>query len=65
MGKTTPAGAAIQSELNLVQLILREAGVALIDGSSYGVPGTFRVSFASSLDDVREGCEAIRGVCRR
>lgn len=63
IGKTAPDGTVINSDAELVQYILKETGVALLDGGSYGVPGTFRLSFASAIDDVREGCEAIRAVC--
>ncbi|GGE53183.1 aminotransferase [Agaricicola taiwanensis] len=63
IGKKTPSGEVISSDVDLVQHILSQAGVALIDGSSYGIASTFRVSFAASNDDVRQGCEAIRDVC--
>jgi aspartate aminotransferase len=63
IGKTAADGTTIKSDADLVQYILKESGVALLDGGSYGVPGTFRLSFASAIDEVREGCEAIRTLC--
>ncbi|MGA1832794.1 aminotransferase class I/II-fold pyridoxal phosphate-dependent enzyme [Rhizobium wenxiniae] len=63
IGKTAPDGTTIKSDADLVQYILKESGVALLDGGSYGVPGTFRLSFASAIDEVREGCEAIKTLC--
>ncbi|SMO89864.1 aminotransferase class I/II-fold pyridoxal phosphate-dependent enzyme [Paracoccus laeviglucosivorans] len=64
LGSTAPDGSVIATDADLVQYILRKTGVALLDGMSYGVPGTFRLSFASAPDEVREGCEAIKSVCK-
>ncbi|WP_294928506.1 aminotransferase class I/II-fold pyridoxal phosphate-dependent enzyme [uncultured Paracoccus sp.] len=63
LGRTAPDGTVIATDADLVQYILRRTGVALLDGGSYGVPGTFRLSFASASEEVREGCEAIRAIC--
>ena len=65
LGRTAPDGTVIATDADLVQYILRRTGVALLDGGSYGVPGTFRLSFASASDEVREGCEAIRDICAK
>jgi aspartate aminotransferase len=42
---------------------LEEAGVATIDGGSYGMPGFLRMSFATSMDQIEAGCEKIRAAC--
>ncbi|MCM2502475.1 pyridoxal phosphate-dependent aminotransferase [Aureimonas altamirensis] len=63
IGRKTPAGDFIDSDTALVHHILRQTGVAVIDGSSYGVPGTFRLSYATGDDIVERGCLAIRDVC--
>ena len=63
LGKVAADGSVIATDADLVKHILKETGVALLDGISYGVPGTFRLSFASAIEDVREGCEAIKKVC--
>lgn len=63
LGRVAPDGTEIATDADLVQYILRRTGVALLDGGSYGIPGTFRLSFASASDEVREGCEAIKTVC--
>lgn len=62
-GKSTPDGQVIKSDTDFTHYMLREAGVALIDGSAYGLPGTFRLSFAAAMDDIRDGCEYIRAAC--
>lgn len=63
LGRVAADGTKIATDADLVQYILRQKGVALLDGGSYGVPGTFRLSFASAPDEVREGCEAIKSIC--
>jgi len=65
LGRKTPDGTTIHSDTDLTHYLLREAGVAVIDGHAYGAPGTFRLSFAASLDDIRQGCSAIREACAR
>ncbi|MBJ7264969.1 MAG: pyridoxal phosphate-dependent aminotransferase, partial [Burkholderiaceae bacterium] len=56
LGKKTPDGKVIATDSDLTAYFLREAGVALIDGTAYGVPGTFRVSYANSLDNINQAC---------
>jgi aspartate aminotransferase len=63
LGKHAPDGTLIATATDLTHYILRTTGVALIDGHAYGLPGTFRLSFASSFDDIRDGCEGIRTAC--
>lgn len=63
LGKRSPDGKLIETDTDFTHHLLREAGVAVIDGHAYGVPGTFRLSFATSMDDIRDGCESIRAAC--
>lgn len=65
MGKTTPTGEVLRTDTDLTNYLLREAGVALIDGTAYGAPGTFRLSFAASMDAIAQGCEGIRAACAK
>ncbi|MNC79843.1 aspartate aminotransferase [compost metagenome] len=65
LGKKTPGGDTIATDTDLMHYLLREAGVAVIDGHAYGAPGTFRLSFAASMDDIRQGCAAIREACAK
>ena len=36
------------------------AGVTVVPGAAYGTPGYFRVSFATGLEDLKEGAARIR-----
>ena len=53
LGKTTPDGRVLETDTDFVHL-LRPQPVAVIDGTPYGVPGTFRLSFAAALEDVQQ-----------
>jgi aspartate aminotransferase len=55
IGKTTPAGTVIASDIDVVHYLLDRAGVAAIDGTSYGMPDHLRMSFATSVDVIEQG----------
>jgi aspartate aminotransferase len=44
-----------QSSLELAQVILEEAEVALVPGEAFGTPGYFRLSYALGDEDLAEG----------
>ncbi|OEY67273.1 pyridoxal phosphate-dependent aminotransferase [Marinobacter sp. X15-166B] len=44
----------VSSDVELAEKLLQEAGVALVPGSAFGVPGHMRLSFATSLDILKE-----------
>jgi len=46
----------------LCELLLNEAGVAVVPGSAFGAPGYIRLSFATSLDILQEAVSRIRRV---
>ncbi|SFM30317.1 aminotransferase class I/II-fold pyridoxal phosphate-dependent enzyme [Methylobacterium pseudosasicola] len=62
IGRRTPDGTWIESDLDLSQLLLREGGVSVMDGTSYGLSPYLRVSFATSLETIETGCAAIARV---
>ncbi len=59
LGKRTPAGKVIASDTDLVMYLLGEAGVALVPGSAFELPGHFRISYAASDADLAEGMKRI------
>jgi aspartate aminotransferase len=44
----------IADDVALAELVLNEAGVALVPGSAFGTPGYLRLSFAAGLDVLTE-----------
>jgi aspartate aminotransferase len=49
------AGRTAQSSLDLAELLLEEAQVAVVPGEAFGTPGYLRLSYALSDDDLVEG----------
>ena len=63
IGKTTPAGQVLKSDLDVVNYFTESAGVATLDGSAYGVGPHLRFSFATAELAIREGCSRIVEAC--
>ncbi|MCW4397816.1 pyridoxal phosphate-dependent aminotransferase [Lentilactobacillus parabuchneri] len=51
--------AGVQSSGELVDRLLQEAHVAVVDGAAFGMPGYFRMSYATSLEDLTTAVERI------
>ncbi len=63
IGKTTPEGKTINNDLDFVLYLLEQAGVATIHGAAYGLSPYFRLSFATSMDIIKEACDRIERAC--
>jgi aspartate aminotransferase len=59
VGARTPAGQVLASDVDVTLYLLEQAAVATIDGSSYGMPGHLRISFATSVEQIDIGCDSI------
>lgn len=59
IGKRTPQGAPLQTDVDVMLYLLDSVGVAMIPGSAYGVAPYFRMSIATSLEVIEEGCRRI------
>jgi aspartate/methionine/tyrosine aminotransferase len=53
------AGHEVRSTLELADVILEEAKVAIVPGEAFGTPGYARLSFALGDDDLAEGVQRI------
>jgi aspartate aminotransferase len=56
LGRKTPQGSTLHSDVDVVMYFLESAGVALVDGSAYGVSPYFRMSIATGIEVIEEGC---------
>jgi len=56
------AGRTVTSSMDLCDVLLDEAKVALVPGEAFGAPGYVRLSFATSDDNIEEGLERIAKV---
>lgn len=57
LGLADHNGAVMKNDVDVATFLLEAAGVASIDGSSYGMPNHLRLSFATSAGEIEEGCE--------
>lgn len=60
LGRQAPDGRVLANDLDVMQFLLDHAGVAAVDGGSYGMPAHLRLSFATAIEQIEAGCAAIR-----
>ena len=63
IGKTSPSGKVIQSDEDFVTELLETEGVAVVQGSAFGLGPNFRVSYATSTEALEEACTRIQRFC--
>jgi aspartate aminotransferase len=63
VGKTTAKGAKITNDSDFVTALLEEEGVAVVQGSAFGLDPFFRISYATSTDVLEEACARIQRFC--
>jgi aspartate aminotransferase len=59
IGKTTPAGKLLAADGDVVMYLLESEGVAMVAGTAYGLSPYFRLSIATSIEILEEGCARI------
>ena len=55
----TKLGVTISSDEDLGTYLLEEAGVAVVHGSAFGAPGYFRISYATSQENLEKAWDRI------
>ena len=63
IGKSTPDGKTIESDLDFVSALLESEGVAAVHGEAFGLSPHFRVSYATSTDVLEDACQRIQRFC--
>ncbi|MFT4068219.1 pyridoxal phosphate-dependent aminotransferase [Paraburkholderia sp.] len=63
LGSRDPSGSLIATDTDLAMYILRTAGVAVVPGTAFELPGHFRVSYAASDADLQEAMNRIATAC--
>ena len=58
-GKQTPGGKVIANSTDLAMYLLEQAHVATVGGDAFGDPQCFRMSYATSDDNIREAMRRI------
>jgi len=63
LGKTTAGGKLLQTDEDFVTALLEEEGVAVVQGSAFGLAPYFRISYATSETALEEACSRIQRFC--
>ena len=63
IGKVSEAGTVISNDEEFATALLEETGVAVVFGAAFGVSPNFRVSYATSNDQLTEACARIKTFC--
>ena len=63
IGKTTPDGKVLETDLDVATYLLEAEGVAVVFGGAFGLSPYFRVSYATATELLIEACERIQRAC--
>jgi aspartate aminotransferase len=63
IGKKAPSGKRIESDEDFVTELLEAEGVAVVQGSAFGLGPAFRISYATKTEDLEEACRRIQRFC--
>ncbi len=63
IGKTSAEGTKIDTDEDFARALLEEKGVAVVFGGAFGLSPNFRVSYATSDENLKEACTRIQAFC--
>ena len=63
IGKTAPSGKVIGNDEDFVTELLEAEGVAVVQGSAFGLGPAFRISYATATPQLEEACRRIQRFC--
>ena len=63
IGKKDKNGKKITTDSDFVESLLENNGVAVVQGSAFGLEGFFRISYATSMDKLKDALGRIRLFC--
>src|SRR5210317_2330647 len=59
LGKKTK----LKTDTNFVEKLLENTGVAVVQGSAFGLDGYFRISYATSMENLKKALSRIKSFC--
>ncbi|WP_420997335.1 pyridoxal phosphate-dependent aminotransferase [Cupriavidus sp. 30B13] len=65
IGRKTPGGQVLRTDEDFILYLLESENLAVLQGAAYGVSPFFRISYATSLEVLEEGCSRLRRACER
>jgi aspartate aminotransferase len=63
IGRKAPSGRTLETDQDFVTELLESEGVAVVQGSAFGVGPAFRISYATKTEDLEEACLRIQRFC--
>jgi aspartate aminotransferase len=63
MGKTAPTGKKLETDEDFVTELLEAEGVAVVQGTAFGLGPAFRISYATSTSALEDACRRIQRFC--
>jgi aspartate aminotransferase len=63
IGKTAPSGKKLATDEDFVTELLEDQGVAVVQGTPFGLGPAFRISYAVKTTDLEEACRRIQRFC--
>jgi aspartate aminotransferase len=63
IGRTAPSGRAIEDDEGFVTELLEAEGVAVVHGTAFGLGPNFRISYATSTEELEEACARVQRFC--
>jgi len=64
IGKKDNNGKQLKTDSDFVQSLLENSGVAVVQGSAFGLEGFFRISYATSMENLKKALEKISIFCK-
>ena len=53
----------LKTDTDFVQKLLEKANVAVVQGSAFGLEGYFRISYATSMENLKKAMSRIKEFC--
>ena len=63
IGKKTRDNKVINDDEDFTSALLNHAGVSVVQGSAFGLEGYFRISYATSEENLKNACERLSKFC--
>ena len=63
IGRKAPSGKTIETDVDFVSELLQDEGVAVVQGSAFGLGPNFRISYATADSTLEEACRRIQRFC--
>jgi aspartate aminotransferase len=63
MGRVAPSGKRLETDEDFVTELLESEGVAVVQGTPFGLGPAFRISYATKTEELEEACRRIQRFC--